>query len=122
MRDYATEPAAKSGWKFLPLKDRLGWPVLFSVLIRYYANSSSWPVGMRRRRNVLRAIIVSLFALVSESGAHAQEWEVFEDQTLGFRVELPGTPIITQEPVSAATNLSISVGELSVEIIHTLSK
>jgi hypothetical protein len=78
--------------------------------------------GMRRGRNFLRVIIVSLFALISETAAKAQEWKVFEDRTLGFRVELPGTPIVSQEPVSTGTNLSISVGDLSIEITHILSK
>ena len=77
---------------------------------------------MRRVRNFLRAIIVSLFALISETEASAQEWKVFEDPTLGFRVELPGTPIVSQEPASAGINLSISVGDLSIEITHTLLK
>ena len=77
---------------------------------------------MRRGRNFVCATIVSLFALVSETGATAPEWKAFEDRALGFRVELPGTPIISQEPVSDGTNLSISLGDLSIEIAHTLSK
>jgi hypothetical protein len=90
--------------------------------LRYYAIRPHGLAGMRQGRGTLRAIIVSLFALVGELGAHAQEWKFFEERDLGFRIELPETPMISQEPGSSGANLSISIGDLAIEISYAPSK
>ena len=54
--------------------------------------------------------------MVSGKGADAQEWKVFEDRTLGFRVELPGTPSVSEEPTSVGKGVSVSHGDLSIDI------
>jgi hypothetical protein len=70
----------------------------------------------------LRAIAVLIFSLISNVGAESQDWKVLEDQTLGFRIELPGAPTLSRDPATGSFNLSLSVEDLSIEIAHMLTR